>query len=203
MTFWWSGSIEDLVVKGVSAEDTLGVALLCLALIGLCLVYEAIKFHQARIRLTTLRDRFKMIACQPPNESATLLTAEELSQQRMHMAQQQAVVASTSTNPAQPPAPPRVMFHDPAPQQRCIQLSKEALIFFIQAVLGYFLMLAVMSYNGPVFLAVVVGMALGYFLFGHFTMALNCESQQLHHTTFKCSTNCPNGGMNYTRENSH
>lgn len=188
MTFWWGVKLEDLVIKGVHAEDAWGLTLLCISLIGLCLLYEAIKLQQARVRLATLQDRFKVIACQPPNESATLLTAAELSQQR----QQQQSVASTSTGT--PPVPPRVVFHDPAPRQRLVQLGKEALIFLFQGVLGYFLMLAVMSYNGPIFIAIVVGMALGYFLFGHFTMGLNMQSQTLSHTTFKCSTNCPNGG---------
>lgn len=196
MTFWWSDKVEDLVIRGINAEDTGGMILLCLGLAGLCILYEAIKFQQARIRLATIRNRFKTIACQPPNESATLLTAAELSQQRIHMAQQTTATASTSSNT--PAAPPRVLFQD-APRQRLIQLAEEALIFLVQAVLGYFLMLAVMSYNGPIFLAVVGGMAIGYFLFGHFTMGLNMEGQRLHHTTFKCSTNCPNGG-NYPWE---
>lgn len=193
MTFWWGTTIEDLVIRGINAEDSWGMFLLCAALLGLCLLYEAVKYQQARVRLSTLRDRFKTIACQPPNESATLLTASELSQQRIHMVQQQtaAVAGSSSSTPA---SPPRVIFQDPAPRQRFIQLGQETLIFLFQAVLGYFLMLAVMSYNGPVFIAVLMGMALGYFLFGHFTMGLNMESQQLHRTTFKCSSNCPNGG---------
>lgn len=193
MTFWWGNKIEDLVIRGIHAEDAWGLTLLCIGLIGLCLLYEAIKLQQARVRLSTIQDRYKTIACQPPNESATLLTAAELSQQRIHMVHQTAAVASTSTG--SPPAlPARVVFHDPAPKQRLIQLSKEAFIFLVQGVLGYFLMLAVMSYNGPIFLAVVLGMSAGYLLFGHFTMALNMQSQSLNHTTFKCSTSCPNGG---------
>lgn len=194
MTFWWGNKIEDLVIRGVNAEDAWGLTLLCVSLIGLCLLYEAVKLQQARVRLATLQDRFKTIACQPPNESATLLTAAELSQQRMHMAQQSAAAAVASTSSSTPAPPPRVVFQDPAPKQRLVQLAKEALIFLFQGVLGYFLMLAVMSYNGPIFLAVVLGMALGYFLFGHFTMALNMQTQTLSHTTFKCSASCPNGG---------
>ena len=196
MTFWWGVQVEDLVIRGINAENGWGLTLLCLGLIGLCLLYEAIKLQQARLRLATLEDRFKMIACQPPNESATLLTAAELSQQRIHIMQQQtAAMPSTSAQSSStPPTPPRVVFHDPAPVQRLLQLGKEALIFLLQGVLGYFLMLAVMSYNGPIFLSVVLGMALGYLLFGHFTMGLNMRGQQLSHTTFKCSSNCPNGG---------
>lgn len=195
MTFWWGTTIDELVIHGVNAKDGWGMFLLCIALVGLCLLYEAMKYQQARVRLATMRDRFKMIACQPPNESATLLTAAELSQQRIHMqVQHSAAVASSSSSSAQPPPPPRIIFQDPAPRQRLVQLGQEALIFLFQAVLGYFLMLAVMSYNGPIFLAVVLGMAFGYFLFGHFTMGLNMQTQQLSHTTFTCSTNCPNGG---------
>lgn len=198
MTFWWGVQIEDLVIRGVHSEDGWGLTLLCLSLIGLCLLYEAIKFQQARVRLITLQDRYRTIACQPPNESATLLTAAELSQQRQHMAQQTAAATNaagpSSSASSSPAAPPRVMFLDPAPRQRLVQLAKEALIFLLQGVLGYFLMLAVMSYNGAIFIAVVVGMALGYFLFGHFTMGLNMQSQTLSHTTYKCSSNCPNGG---------
>lgn len=36
-------------------------------------------------------------------------------------------------------------------------------------------MLAVMSYNGYIFLTVVLSMGFGYFLFGHKIMALNME----------------------------
>lgn len=200
MTFWWGPQIDGLVVSGIHTDDAWGLTLLCVGLVAFCLLYEALKFHQAKIRLATHRERFRMIACQPPNESATLLTGAELAQQRLQhavaaAAHQQAQAGPSSSGQAAMPQPtPRIMFVDPAPGQRCLQLAKEALIFLIQALLGYFLMLAVMSYNGPVVIAIVLGMALGYFLFGHLTMDLNWQSQRMNHTTFKCSTNCPEGG---------
>lgn len=132
--------MEDLVIRGLNAEDAFGLTLLCLGLIGLCLLYEGIKFQQARVRLITIQDRYKSIRCQPPNESATLLTPAELSQQRLHMAQQISAAAGPSTTSASVP-PPRVVFHDPAPKQRLVQLAKEAFIFLLQGTLGYFLML--------------------------------------------------------------
>lgn len=52
-------------------------------------------------------------------------------------------------------------------------------------------MLAVMLYNGWLFLTVVLSMGLGYFLFGHISMKINMENVQARTTNVICSPACP------------
>lgn len=71
------------------------------------------------------------------------------------------------------------------------RLFKEATVFLFHNSIGYALMLSVMLYNGWLFLAVVLSMGLGYFLFGHISMRINMENVQARTTKIVCSPSCP------------
>lgn len=71
---------------------------------------------------------------------------------------------------------------------------KEIAIFAFHNVLNYGLMLAVMVYNGYIFIAVAMGAFIGYFLFGHLSMKINMENLQAIQTKMICSTRCADSG---------
>lgn len=96
----------------------------------------------------------------PPSESATLLSLE--------------------------PSPGLIR---PLSRRFCAFFA-EATVFLFHNMLGYALMLTVMIYNGYLFVAVVGGMALGYFLFGHMSMKVNMENVQARQTNVICTARC-------------
>lgn len=59
--------------------------------------------------------------------------------------------------------------------------------------LGYLLMLTIMLYNGWIFISVVIGSGIGYFIFGQRFMKLNLQNCQLLRSTF-CMPNCSEPG---------
>lgn len=78
--------------------------------------------------------------------------------------------------------------------QRFCRLLHETLVFFFHNSIGYAIMLSVMMYSGWLFLAVILGMGLGYFLFGHITMKVNMENINVRKTAVVCPPSCPEAG---------
>lgn len=79
--------------------------------------------------------------------------------------------------------------------QRFWRLFNETGVFFFHNSIGYAIMLSVMVYSGWLFLAVILGMGLGYFLFGHITMKINMENITVRKTTPTCPPACSEAGI--------
>ncbi|XP_055534259.1 uncharacterized protein LOC129723827 isoform X2 [Wyeomyia smithii] len=136
------------------------------AMVALCLVLIAlsIAYEGLKVHGTKVRARTARERTRPnscpPSESATLLSLEP--------------------NPGL--LRPLV--------QRVGAFLVEATMFLLHSMLGYALMLMVMFYNGYLFLAVVGGMALGYFFFGHLSMKVNMENVRARQTNVICTARC-------------
>lgn len=160
MSFWWGSDVGDVFFKGLTVNTTGAMVALCVTLTVLSILYEGMKVHGAKVRARAARERKRSGSCPPPSESATLLSLEL------------------------PPSGLR-----PLSRRVCAFLA-EATVFLFHNMLGYALMLTVMIYNGYLFVAVVGGMAIGYFLFGHMSMKVNMENVQARQTNVICTARC-------------
>lgn len=81
--------------------------------------------------------------------------------------------------------------------KKIIEFLGQLAIFLLHNVLGYFLMLAAMVYNVYVFIAIVFGMGLGYFLFGHKAVKINIENirAKTNHALF--ANKSPESGFSF------
>jgi len=75
-----------------------------------------------------------------------------------------------------------------------LKAIKDLSLFASHNLLTYGLMLVVMMYNGFIFIAVVLGAFVGYFLFGHISMKTNMENLQAIKTKIICSARCTTSG---------
>lgn len=120
--------------------------------------------HRTKSRAKAARERQRSLSC-APSENATLLSTE-------------------TTNGRFQKAFLVELFDG----------IKEISIFLFHNMLNYGLMLAVMMFNGYIFVSVALGAFIGYLLFGHLSMKTNMENLQAIQTKMICSTRCADSG---------
>lgn len=185
MTFFWTTDLGEFFFPGLKVNGVLPLALLCLVVGVVSIVYEAIKVicflfmlklyvifieyifsflqvHSANVRARAAREQIAAVSC-APSETANLLVADQNSAQKSF-------------------------------SKRLCKLCSEAVVFLFHNSIGYAIMLSCMVYSGWLFVAVVLSMGLGYFLFGHISMKINMENVQARTNTVICSPACPETG---------
>lgn len=76
-----------------------------------------------------------------------------------------------------------------------VRFLGELALWLTQQCTGYLLMLSVMVYNVYFVVAIVLGYAIGYFIFGQTTIKIKLKNCQVKRDTF-CMSDCGEPGMN-------
>lgn len=190
MTFFWDTDLGEFFFPGLEV-NTVGALVLASAITALfAILYEGIKVSLIKFDFSMMKSvkflLFFIFQVYSANARAKLA--------REHM-------AAVSCAPSESA---NLLVTDQATIQnsftkRLYRLSNETSVFFCHNSIGYLVMLAVMGYSGWVFLAVIFGMGIGYFFFGHISMKINMESIQVRTTNLVCAQSCPENAVPSSR----
>ncbi|XP_034934570.1 probable low affinity copper uptake protein 2 [Chelonus insularis] len=162
MWFWSGINLGTFLFPGYTISTLCGLIGACLSIIAIAIIYEAMKTLQ--IKLHQMTKASLSSDSFPTTENSSLLTY---------------II----------PKLPRF-----SNNSRClglIQWSLEVLHYAAHTTLGYFLMLAVMSYNIYIFLALIIGSTIGYWTFAPTLLNFNMnELHQRYKTIPSCNTEC-------------
>ena len=161
MTFWWDTNIADFLFYGCNISSKGLLVLACLILITLAIFFEWLKLLQAKQKQKELIIRAKQIRtiC-PTNETSTLLQDQQ-----------------DNTNAK------------PGLYLRIKLVVMDACLWLNIQLLGYIIMLIIMLYNGWLTISLIIGSAIGYFLFGTSFLKISLQNCQTIRDTF-CYVNC-------------
>lgn len=159
MAFHWDTDVGLFLFPGLNITGVPALLGLCVILILISIVYEAVKVFQTNSKSKIARERFRSVSS--ATETTNLLLLERNRSQ-----------ANRSAN---------------CNSKKFLSILAQALVFLFQNVTSYILMLSVMVYNIYVFVAIVLGMGLGYFLFGHISMRINMENIRARTTHALCN----------------
>ncbi|XP_078045569.1 uncharacterized protein LOC144474524 [Augochlora pura] len=161
MWFWFGDDLGSFFLSGYNVVTTSGFICTCIGLSALAILYEAMKILQIKLQQNNIANIRKQKAMR--SENSSLLSR----------------LSSKSI---------RVQF-----SSQCIYWSMWCLQVFhwsIHTLLGYILMLAVMSYNIYINVAIVLGGCLGYWIFGLNLIELNLQKFYEKQKLLNCEEEC-------------
>ncbi|XP_072935351.1 uncharacterized protein [Epargyreus clarus] len=148
MWMWFGYDLGEFLFAGLTVNTRWAFALTWIVLFFVAVLFEASKVYLARVQREAIRKLYPYRS----DERRTLLCDRE---------QGGAMEPTTSRNTGAGQVSRWTSF-----KIKALVNAHQSLVFVAHNTVGYLLMLAVMLYNAQLLLAVVLGMMLGYFLFG-------------------------------------
>ncbi|XP_075226391.1 protein SLC31A2-like isoform X2 [Lycorma delicatula] len=138
-SFWFGYSIKNFLFEGLNINSVGGCVLVCVILTMCAALFEAVKLCQITIKLKSL------LLFSPTKLSIFCVNSDQSSLLRNSSMSDEKVTVNKS---------------------RFLLFVFEVASYVGQVFLGYILMLAVMTFNGFLSIALILGAGLGYYLFG-------------------------------------
>lgn len=182
MTFFWTTDLGEFFLPGLDVNGVLPLALACLVAGVLSIVYEGIKVNY-HLHFKRKVDAFIGIPFLQVHSATVRARAVREQIAAVSCAPSETNLLVTDQNNS------KTSFSD-----RLCKLCNEAVVFLFHNSIGYIIMLSCMVYSGWLFIAVVLGMGLGYFMFGHISMKINMENVQARTNTVMCLPACAETG---------
>ncbi|XP_076161836.1 protein SLC31A2 isoform X3 [Ptiloglossa arizonensis] len=161
MWFWFGNNLGSFLLPGYNVITTSSFLCTCLGLTALAILYEGMKILQIKIQQNTM----VLVQNQMGRTSENSSLLSKISSKS---------VATRSS-------------------LRCIRWSTwtfQVFHWFIHTFLGYILMLAVMTYNIYINIAIILGGCLGYWIFGPKLIKLNMTQFHNRQRLLECDKEC-------------
>ncbi|XP_066584877.1 protein SLC31A2-like [Prorops nasuta] len=170
MYYWFGYDLGAFLFEGYYVKTKIGFICTCLGLIAAAILYEAMKILQIRLQKMTIKS---LIRCnQRSSENSSLLSTTNKSN---------IMIANIKCG---------------SWYYWILQTSH----WCLHTVLGYFLMLAIMTYNAYITLSIAFGACLGYWIFGPTLIELNLNKFHKRRSNAQCtSSTCPDATLTEER----
>ncbi|KAG7153277.1 uncharacterized protein LOC121857753 isoform X1 [Homarus americanus] len=142
MSYFFSSTVYDFLFKGVNIVTTWGMVSLCLGLVSLSVLAEGFKVARSQLLKVATSRRTGCSKYEIPERSPLLMSESFLGRRNQKLLYKR-----------------RVKFH-----------ILQSFFHVLHLIIGYILMLVVMTYNAYFTIAVVAGAGLGYFFFAVFDL---------------------------------
>ncbi|XP_011506338.1 PREDICTED: probable low affinity copper uptake protein 2 [Ceratosolen solmsi marchali] len=172
MYYWFGTKLQNFLFYGYNIITTYGLISTCLGLSALAILYEAMKLIQ--IRLQEITKEHNQVTKPTQNMDSSSLISETSDK----------TIKAYSLS-------------------HCCTWMKWILELFhrcIHVMLGYFLMLAIMTFNGYINVAIVLGSGIGYYIFGLILLKINLAKIKKHHRLAQCNPVCADAIISDRRE---